>query len=122
MAVPYRILAAAAVINGEVPASEQVLLDRAATQLGLEPEEAEEILEQVRTGHKISKKDVPEDPKARRELLCHMIRLIGADGDVDADELRMLRKVAPLFELSEFEMEDLARSEAEEIRRKNKKK
>lgn len=89
----YRLLAAAARVDGEVHEAERRVLDRAATLLGLPADEAATIMAETERATSVSLL-LPEDPVMARQVVLFLRSLVLADGRLDPREASLLGRVA----------------------------
>lgn len=108
----FRVLAAAAVMDGTVGAEEKQILLKAAKEMGVIEKMALQILGEAKQGGKMSAK-IPGDAKQRSTLFRSLVDVVAADGQIDKKELALFQRLGPSFGLNELEVEDLLRSAAE---------
>jgi uncharacterized tellurite resistance protein B-like protein len=108
----FKVLAAAAVMDGSVGAAEKEILLKAAREMGVIDTMARQILDEAKKGGKMSAK-IPGDPKQRATLFRSLVDVVAADGEIDKKELALFQRLGPSFGLNELEVEDLLRSAAE---------
>lgn len=111
----FKILAAAALMDGTIGPEEQATLVKCARELGVSDVDAEEIIDDTREQKKsggLSAK-IPRDPKERATMFRSLVDVVAADGQIDKKELKLFLRLGPSFGLNELEVEDLLRAAAE---------
>ncbi len=117
----FRVLAAAALMDGSVGSQELDVLLRAAQEFGVIKATAEQILDETRRSKgKGLEARIPSDPKQRATLFRSLVDVVAADGQIDGKELKLVQRLGPSFGLDELEVEDLLRGAAEAARSKRK--
>jgi tellurite resistance protein len=111
----FKVLAAAALMDGGIGPEEQDTLVKCAKELGLAPKAAEDIISETREKKKSGglSARIPRDPKERATMFRSLVDVVAADGQIDAKELKLFLKLGPSFGLNELEVEDLLRAAAE---------
>jgi hypothetical protein len=94
----FRILAVAAVIDGEVANSEKAFLDQMAQDLGIAEDRADRILKEAAKTKTIS---VPQELKDADDIINDIIRLILVDDRVSLPEKRYLRAIGEALNIPE---------------------
>ncbi len=105
----FKVIVAAALIDGKLDAHEKPLLFKAAQELGVPKAEVEAIVKEVAKGGKV-KGAIPKDPTERAQLFRSLVDLVAADGTIAAKELAFFNKIAPQFGLDELQLEDILRA------------
>lgn len=110
----FKVIVAAALIDGKLDAQEKPLLFKAAGELGIPEAEVQAIVKEVAKGGKV-KGAIPKDAKARAQLFRSLVDVVAADGTIAAKELAFFNKIAPQFGLGELELEDILRASGAEL-------
>ncbi len=110
----FKVLVAAALIDGKLDAEEKPLLFKAAEELGVPKDQVPAIVKEVAKGGAV-KASIPKDPKERATLFRSLVDLVAADGTIDAREMTFFKKIAPRFGLEELELEDILRASGARI-------
>lgn len=101
----FRSMLAMAAADGMMNEAELRLLSHRAAELGITDDEFEDAIR-----HEIAKDaelSVPEDPVERRNILKDMIRMMAADGALDASEKKLFAVVSTLFEVNGDQLNQL---------------
>jgi uncharacterized membrane protein YebE (DUF533 family) len=115
----FRVLAAAALMDGSIGPQEKELLDKAAVELRLDKRTADGIVAEVKKNGDLTA-SVPTDPRNRAIMFRSLVDIVAADGKIDAREMALLQRLGPSFGLNELEVEDLLRAAAEATRSRTK--
>jgi tellurite resistance protein len=103
----FRILAAAAMVDGSLSDSERPVLLAAAKDLGVLSGAVDGILLEFTGGTEAAEAEIPSNPGDRAKVFRSLIDLMAADGKIDKDEQKLFVRLAPRFGLNELEAEDL---------------
>lgn len=103
----YRALCNLAACDGEVDPSEQRLLDAYCEEHGIGAEEASELEGEGRRGERL---DVGKNPDERALMLEAMIDMAAADGVLDPQELKRLRRLSKLTGIGKDELTEAIRA------------
>jgi uncharacterized tellurite resistance protein B-like protein len=101
----FRSMIAMAAADGMMSEAELRLLAHRATELGITDDEFEDAI-----GHARSKNisvSIPQDPAERREILKDMIRMMAADGSLNAHEKKLFAIVSTLYEVNGDQLNQL---------------
>lgn len=105
--VQFRLVAAVALADGTLDDAERQVLLGLAGELGLNRDDADELLDELVAKKGEAEVKIPEDRGERQRLFKALVEVIGADGSVDDKELAFVRRIAPKFGLHEIEAEDM---------------
>ena len=89
----FRLLVGMSVVDGELQSSEEVILLRAAQQLGIEREEGHRIVQDILGGGRVSQLAPPSDPLERDRLFKLLVKMAAADHEVTPQELGVLQSL-----------------------------
>ena len=93
----FRLLTAVALVDGKLDPPEQEVLRRSAASLGLSPQEAQQVIQEMLAGGRLSNLTPPENPTERLRLFEELARVAKADGAVAPQERAVLERLAPSF-------------------------
>lgn len=117
----FRVLAAAALMDGSIGSQELEVLLKAAQEFGVIKATAEQILDEIRASQgKGLEAQIPSDPRQRATLFRSLVDVVAADGQIDDKELQLVQRLGPSFGLNELEVEDLLRGAAAAARGRGK--
>jgi uncharacterized tellurite resistance protein B-like protein len=105
----FKVLAAAALMDGTVGAQEHATLLKAARELGLSAGAAQAILEETKRAGDLAAR-IPSDPRERATLFRALVDVVSADGVIEKNELSLVTRLGPAFGLKDLEVEDLLRA------------
>ena len=100
----YRVLCNLAAVDGQVAASERAVLKAAQKDLGLADAEATTLEAEGRAGKELV---VGEDEAERRRLMKDMLKVVAADGRLDAAEADRVRELAGKLGLDRQKLENM---------------
>lgn len=103
----YRALCNLAACDGEVDPSEQRLLDAYCEEHGIGAAEASELEGEGRRGERL---DVGKNPDERALMLECMIDVAAADGVLDPQELKRLRRLSKVMGIDKEELTEAIRA------------
>ena len=104
----FRVLASAALVDGNVAPAERAVLEKAAQEMGVAPDQIDDVLAQVAKGE--GKGALPKDPAERKQMFSALVKLFAADGVITKEEERFFCRVAPRFGIDEMEAETILRA------------
>ncbi|MGE0713129.1 MAG: TerB family tellurite resistance protein [Planctomycetota bacterium] len=111
----FRLLAAMALADGELHATEHERLLGLARLIGLRPQMAEDLIKQVQ-GTKLTKLQVPARRIERYGLFQDLVLIAAQDGEIAPGERRLLDKLAPHFGIGQEELDRLLESSLQAMR------
>jgi uncharacterized tellurite resistance protein B-like protein len=95
----FRLLSGVALVDGSLGPKEQEVLLRAGNQLGLDQDQAREIVQELMQGASIGSTAAPTSARERRELFDLLVGVAVADGEVSPQEMGVLQHLARSFSL-----------------------
>lgn len=98
----FRVLAAAAAVDGKMSQPEMQLLVRKAKEMRLQPSDVQQILSDAREGR--LPVALPQDPRDFNERLNEIIEVVCADGRLETTERGLLLRFASRMMLSETDL------------------
>ena len=107
----FRVLASAALVDGNVASQEYAVLSRAAVEMGVPVEQVDEILSDVAAGN--VKAAIPKDPKERSQVFRSLVDLFVADGKITKEEETFFFRISPKFGIDEQQADMILRSALE---------
>jgi uncharacterized tellurite resistance protein B-like protein len=101
----FRNLMVMAAADGKMTDEEIMFLAERCSRWGINDEQFQDALQSVQ-GDKLEL-EIPHEPKARRELLRDMLRMMAADGDLAETERRLFAVAAATMEVGGDDLDAL---------------